>query len=1001
MYAGEKIDAGGGGSYAIRIRHYGVDAAGMERDVSMPLEDALSAIPGVRSVQSTSENSLSRVFVRFGGGGKGQYEAVREAAQRIYETLPASAQRPEIQSSDDSRAPVWSAAVFPVEGNSADTAFFLERAVKPRLESLEGAGEVLISGTGLQEIVITLDQEKLAALGLEPFAVASALGMNDGLFSGGAFTERGREIIVTVDGRYDHAAALGGALIPLGGGGAAELSTVAHIELQERQPDTLSRLNGKKAAVVAVMAGSPADLRKLSRNIAKELAALPEGWEFTVLADRGAGEAAAFRSVLSAALQGAFMVALISFFLNIKKAHNAAPNYAGVFCALAVPAICLVSAAALALCGFPPDRIVLAGIAAGIGGAIDPVILCTEKLRRCKNIHDAAAGLKQLRGPLAAGAITTAAALLPLSTMDGGVKAVACAIGAVTVIALVISMTLLPPLLLWSRRAVQLRLPKRILFLPGRLRPALRFFLRRLCRFLAVNVKFCVRYPLFVIASGAALAAAAVVMLVIRGADSGSVISHNTVYAQVEFEGGLLAEETDRLLAEYGEKLAGFEGIRNVETGAKTGSGTLLVSFDPAGIQSGQVRKLIRETPIPGGFVFLPESGSNESHWFIKIFGDDGQKCRELAEQLARSCAGLPLIKERVLNFKEGSKKLIMIPDRAPLAALGIQFSQSADAARMGVFAPVAYKRTGNTGEIDVRIGIAGGPGTASAAGNVTRHSISGEQIPGLLAAYGKTGGGVRLDSVMRNTDSMESAGIRREDRRRTASITISTGRMDPRRVKKELAGILGGLDLPPGYSVEFDPEAVQQAEALSGTVFSLLAAIVFCYMVIAAVNESFTVPLAVLAAVPPSLALPALCLAINGNPFNPAASCALVAVSGMTVNAAVLCAAGMDSAFLPGQSECRMSLYRTLRRKMPALFVTAGTTVAGAIPFLFLREGENVLARTLSLVGALGVAASCFCAISVVPAFILILRKIFVPISHQTNFPLVREQKSISGNVS
>lgn len=122
-----------GGFYAVKIKHYGIDAAEMERSVTIPMEDVLFAIPGVSAVQSSSENSLSSVYISFKHGVFGSYEAVRDAAQRVYETLPSSAQRPEILSSGNSRVPVWSASVF---ADSADTARLLEKTVKPRLESL-------------------------------------------------------------------------------------------------------------------------------------------------------------------------------------------------------------------------------------------------------------------------------------------------------------------------------------------------------------------------------------------------------------------------------------------------------------------------------------------------------------------------------------------------------------------------------------------------------------------------------------------------------------------------------------------------------------------------------------------------------------------------------------------------------------------------------------------------------------------------------------------------
>ena len=988
--SGEKIKENTGGSYVVKIKHYGLDAEEMERSVTIPLEDALSAVSGVMTVQSSSENSLSSVFIRFKRGGRGRYEAVRDAAQRVYETLPSSAQRPEILSSNNSRVPVWSASVFAEDSGDVKenvlAAQTLEKIVKPKLESLEGAGEVLVSGAGLKEIVIILDQEKLASLGLEPSAVAATLGMNDSIFSGGTIVRQNREIIITVDGRYGQTdssespgtSPLGGALIPLGDGKFVELSEIALITEQERMPDILSRLNGRKTAGIAIMGRHGADLRKLSTDIKRELAALSLPLEFTVLSDLGAEEAAAFRSVFNAALLGAIMVAVISFLLNGKNTTSRS----GFFCALAIPLICLLSIAILSMGGFSVDRLMLAGIAAGVGTAVDAVILCSEKLRKCADYGAASLSLSELTGPLTAGAATTVAALLPLSTIeDGGARIIASAIAVVTITALVMSLSLLPPLLLWGLNSRKTDHPIQLIhsiFKNLPLKQSYRRFSRLLCRFLAADARFCIRYPILILTIGLVLTAAAIIALFAKGVDTGSYGSEDSVYAQVEFDGGLLAEEVDRLLAAYGENLASNAGIKNVETGARTGSGSLLISFDPKQTQAHLVKGLAKQIPLPGGFVFFHENSAKDRYWEIRVFGDEDQKCRELAEELAYICAGHPLIKERVLNFKQGGKKLILLPDRERFAESKIGFSNAAARVRLGVYGPVAYKRIDSKGEIDVRVRTGGGDDFLKYAitNNVMRQSREGTL--GILVSAGedRANTALRVDSLMQSREEVEPASIRRTDRRRTASITVITGPMDPRRVKQELDGLFRELDLPPGYSVEFDPDAIRQADALSATVLSLVMAVIFCYMIIASINESFTVPLFVLSAIPPSLAIPALCLALSGSAYNSAIACAFIAVSGMTVNAAVLCVDGLRSKTRVKDVKTTLGIYLALRQKMPALLATTGTTVAGAIPFLFLTEGANTLIRTLSLVGALGVTCSYLCSITVIPSLVFLSKQ-------------------------
>jgi multidrug efflux pump subunit AcrB len=999
----EKIKENTGGSYVVKIKHYGFDAAEMERSVTIPLEDALFAIPGVMTVQSSSENSLSSVFIRFKPGGRGRYEAVRDAAQRVYETLPSSAQRPEILSTNNSRVPVWSAAVYAGANEDVNenvlVAQALEKIVKPRLESLEEAGEVLVSGVGLEEIVIIFDQEKLAALGLEPSAVAEILAMNDSIFSGGTVTRQNRETIITVDGRYSLAdsaeppdsASLENALIPLGSGKFVRLSEIALIAKQERVPDILSRLNGRKTAGIAIMGRHGADLRKLSVEVKRELSSLSLPLEFTVLSDLGAEEAVAFRSIFNAALLGAIMVAIISFLLNNKNTTGRRGlNSSGFFCALAIPLTCLVSAAVLSAFGFSLNRLMLAGIAAGIGTAVDAVILCSEKLRKCKNYSAAEKSLSQIAGPLLAGTATTVAALLPLSAVDNaGARIIASAIAVVSITALVLSFSLLPPLLLWgldSRKATPSTVRADFSALRKLFEGAYARLSRLMCRILAVNVRFCARYSVMVLAVCVIITATAIFALFAKGVDTSSYGSEDSVYAQVEFDGGLLAEETDRLLASYSEKLASNAGIKNVETGARTGSGSLLISFNPEQIQAHQVRDIAKQISIPGGFVFFHESSAKDHYWEIRIYGDEDKKCRELAEELAYVCAGHPLIKERVLNFKQGSKKMILLPDRERFSEAKIGFSNAAAKVRLGVYGPVAYKRIDANGEIDVRIRTNGGNITPE---NVMRQSREGALGVLVSVSDDRTNKALRIDSLMQSREEIEPSSIRRIDRRRTASITITTGPMDPRQVKEELGVLFNKMDLPPGYSIEFDPDAIQQAQDLSSAVLSLLLAVVFCYMIIASINESFTVPLLVLSAVPPSLAIPALYLALSGSAYNSAVACAFIVVSGMTVNAAVLCVDSLRSAMHIKIEETTLVVYLALRRKMPALLSTTGTTVAGALPFLFLKEGANTLIRTLSLTGALGVAASCLCSITLIPSLLFLVKKSRKYFSHKKLFRL------------
>jgi multidrug efflux pump subunit AcrB len=942
-------------AYMITQRHYGMDAREMERSVAIPLEDALSLIPGIDNIITFSENSRVRCYVRFRQDMKNQrgYDAVREAAQRVYETLPASAQRPELSSSNETGVPVWMGALW--EFPSSD---FPDRIIKPVLESIEGIAEVEISGTGITEIIIAPDPEKIAALGLSPYHIASSLQMNDSFFSAGVIRSDKDLIPITVDNRYRDIDSLGEALISIKGG-AIRLRDIARIINIERESDTLSRLDGKKTVVISITAASGTNMGALSRRIKQKMEDLSiHNLEFKVLLDRGAEEVSAFRSVLFAALVSSVLVALTSFFLIRKKGRSFFP---GLICAASIPIISIISAAFLSRLGFPLDRKLLAGLSIGIGAAADAVLISADGFAGTLDFRNGRKTLALVSIPLVSAAATTIAALFPLAAFSEAEEmgSIAWALGSVTLVSMLVSIAILPPLFIWANKPLIFHFEDKKIFLFGSIT-------RLVNRFLAKMVRYYYGNPLLVPILAVLITISALIMLVNAGTDIAYNDAEDSVYARVEFEGGFRKEEGDIRLASWAAELKDHEGIMAVQTSARLGSAQVLVNFDPRKLKSRQVRTLIRSLHIPGGFIYIPEASQDDRIWEIKIYGEDDALCRELAEKAAGLCTVLPLVREVILNFKEGNPRLTLLPQRERFAESGISFSVAADMIRRGIYGPVIYKRIDEQGETDVRLRV-------SSAGDLP--SIEDFMRFPLLTNNNNGTGIIRFDSLSSGIRDSEASVIRREDRRRIASFSVRTQIVDPRRVREQAAVVLEKMELPPGYVIEFDPEAIRRAEALSGTGFRFILALLFCYMVMAALNESFRFPFLVLSAVPVSLAVPVLLMVLSGTPMNAAMACSLVAVSGMTVTASIIvCGEFWRLRNYPGNGA--RYYYTILRRCLPVLLSTGGTTISAALPFLFLIEGGNSMLRSFSLVTIFGVAASLICSLVLIPSLIINFKK-------------------------
>jgi len=951
--------------YAVTIRHHGVDAREMERSVAIPLEDALATAAGASETSSMSEYGMARVLVHFSDqtGSDSAYESVRDVAQRVYERLPGSAQRPEIATSSEGSGPVWVAAVYSSIEPISSIGHLLERTVRPALEKLPGAGEVVIAGAGLPEIVVDVDDASSSMMGLGTAAIAGSVAADDRFEPAGALMSGNIELSLAVDSRYETVTSLRHASIVAEDGIVIKIDDLARVVERDRPADTVSRVNGRKAVTVAVNPGGQANLPALSRGIAEATAELGRYYhlEFQVLYDAGADASASFNSMLAAMLQGSLGVALATALLLGKARRSSIDSYhlpTRVCAVLAVPMILVLSAATLAACGLSLDRHIIAGLAAGLGASVDAAIIVAERLGSSVCVDDGHMGMRRLVPSLLAGTATTVIVLVPLAQLDfiaEGAARIAAAIAVVNGISLVVALSLLPPLMLARCRAPVAASPNASNSPgSGHGRHGLMHALRAIRRMIAIDARLCSRKPGIPATIALLLGLSGIIAMLCSPLRTTTTEDGTTLEAHIEFESGTATDQVDQGLAVWSTELSCMTGVRSVYTTARRGFGTAMVTYDPVMVDRTHLCSAMRQGAPAGAFVWIPEPDAHERSFELVVSGDDDAKCRALATAAASSLSGLPFVIESIMQFKDGPPGIAVRPDRERMAMAGVSFAEVADCLRWDIQGPVAYKRLDGSGQTDVRF-------LSSAAASVQGLGT----IPVRTSTLTLSAGSLTLVSRERDT-----ARIYRSDHRRIASISLRTCAIDPRSARDAVYARLAPLPRPVGYAFEFDRKAIESADRLSGSLGSFLFAALLAYMVTAAVSESLTVPLAVMLSLPPSLAIPALILTVAGVPVDASTACAFVAVSGIVVNASVLTVEEARTRGIATSAAVDSGdLYHIIRSRFATLAATSGTTVAGVMPFLLLGSTDAGMARSLAFVTALGTTTSFVAAITLVPS--------------------------------
>ena len=310
------------------------------KDISEPLEKAVSGLSGVASVSSTSYQNASSLQIEFDYGTdmeKAESE-VEDALANV--ALPDGTMDPDIGRISINAFPILAISVSDEEANLEELTKKVVDSLVPRIEAIEGVSSAAISGQQIEEISLTFDQEKMASLNLDENTVKMIVKGSDVTMPLGLFQFGDEEQSVVVDGNITTVEDLKNVLIPVmpaaipGQGGmdsglpAGEQSTeiptvtlgeIATIELIGKA-ESISRTNGKEAIAIQIVKSQQANTVEVANAVKEQMEQFEKennGVAISTTMDQAEPIEDSVETMLSKALFGAlFAVLIIMLFLR-------------------------------------------------------------------------------------------------------------------------------------------------------------------------------------------------------------------------------------------------------------------------------------------------------------------------------------------------------------------------------------------------------------------------------------------------------------------------------------------------------------------------------------------------------------------------------------------------------------------------------------------------------------------------------------------------------------
>ncbi|MEM7480784.1 MAG: efflux RND transporter permease subunit [Acidobacteriota bacterium] len=387
--------------------------------VILPLEEELSTVKGLDRLNSFSTTSFGRVFMMFKQGTDMDvaYREVRDRVQRARVRMPEDADRVYIRKNDTSGFPVAMVGLG-VDPSVPDSYSLVEKGVRMPLERIDGVAQVRTQGLEEKEILIELDRERTEAAGLNIYAIAQDLaGDNFSLASGSVFTG-GKKLLLRSVARYpDLDTVRERSVAP-----SVRVEDIARVAYEEPDKKYRVRVNGRPAVALEVMKEGEANTLEVSQQVhrvVEELQADPRlsGIEMTVFFDQGSVILESLSTLLDSGRIGAiFAIGVLFFFLRRGRMT--------LIITLSIPLSMLIALTVMFFAGESLNILSLLGLMICVGLLVDNAVVVAENIYR---VHKEGAGRREacIRGAgeialaVTMATLTTVIVFLPVSLVEG------------------------------------------------------------------------------------------------------------------------------------------------------------------------------------------------------------------------------------------------------------------------------------------------------------------------------------------------------------------------------------------------------------------------------------------------------------------------------------------------------------------------------------------------------------------------------------------------------
>jgi multidrug efflux pump len=994
-------------SVQVRAVYPGANPKVIAETVATPLEEAINGVEDMMYMKSVAGSDgvlLLTITFKPGTDVDLAQVQVQNRVSQATPRLPEDVRRLGVSTQKVSRSNLTMVVHLTSPDSHYDMVYLRNYAtlhIKDELARIPGVGSALVFGAGDYSMRIWLDPDKIASRGLTAGDVVRAVREQNLQVSAGQLgappMPQASDFLVSINaqGRLTTEEEFGDIVVKVGSGGEiTRLRDVARLELGASEYALRSLLDNQPAVAIPIFQAPGSNAIELSNNVRTKMAELatrfPQGVSYEVVYDPTVFVRHSIQSVVKTLLEAVLMVVLVVIlFLQTWRAS--------IIPLLAVPVSIVGTFAVLYALGFSINTLTLFGLVLAIGIVVDDAIVVVENIER--NIGNgltpkAAAhqAMREVSGPIVAIALVLVAVFVPMAFLTGVTgqfyRQFAVAIAISTVISAINSLTLSPALaaVLLQPHDAPADAPTRVLnrLFGWLFRPFNRLFGAAAHRYADGGRPAIRRTPLMLAVYAVLLGVTA---LLFKSVPGGFIPTQDKLYliGGVKLPEGSSLDRTEAMarkisdIALHTDGIAhavGFPGLNALQFTNTPNTATVffpLKSFDerkrPAAAIAGELMGKFSQLQEGFAFAIMPPpilgigTGSGFSLYVQDRAGLGYGELQNAVKGLQGALSQVPGMGFPISSYQANVPQLDARVDRVKAKTQGVAISDVFETLQiyLGSMYVNDFNRFGRTYQVIAQADAPFRDQLEDIAELRTRNQ-AGEMVPiGSMVSVGQSYG---PDPVIRY-NGYPAADL--------------MGQADPRVLSSAQAisavAALAPQVLPGGMTFEWTDLSYQQVTQGNAALVVFPLALLLVFLVLAALYESWVLPLAVILIVPMSMLSALGGVWLTGGDNNIFVQVGLVVLMGLASKNAILIVEFARELEHQGRGIVDAAL-EACRLRLRPIVMTSVAFIAGVIPLVLSSGAGAEVRRVMGITVFSGMIGVTFFGLFLTPIFYVALRK-------------------------